>query len=122
MALLAQRAFWRGLLRDTLQLNDILTSFKSMEAAEQVALSVYKRVLERYPQASMAGWFCMFFLFVWLWSDVLPVLNIDLPVVAPSAPLYWRRAQWPKRSMTAAFCCGGLVSTPVLALRYTAQA
>lgn len=55
MALLAQRAFWRGLLRDTLQLNDILTSFKSMEAAEQVALSVYKRVLERYPQARMAG-------------------------------------------------------------------
>src|SRR5689334_280554 len=52
MALLAQRAFWRGLLRDNLMLNDILIRFKSMEAAEQVALSVYKRVLERYPQAS----------------------------------------------------------------------
>lgn len=53
LALLAQRAFWRSLLRDSLQLKDILTSFKNMEAAEQVAVSVYKRVLERYPQASI---------------------------------------------------------------------
>jgi hypothetical protein len=52
MALLAQRAFWRSLLRDSLRLTDILASFKSMEAAEVTAKYVYKRVLERYPQVS----------------------------------------------------------------------
>lgn len=49
MALLAQHAFWRSLLRDSLRLTDILASFKSMEAAEVTAKYVYKRVLERYP-------------------------------------------------------------------------
>jgi hypothetical protein len=52
MALVAQRAFWRSLLRDSLRLTDILASFKSMEAAEVTAKYVYKRVLERYPQVS----------------------------------------------------------------------
>lgn len=50
LALLAQRAFWRSLLHDSLNLTDMLASFKNMEAAEQTAVYVYKRVLERYPQ------------------------------------------------------------------------
>lgn len=37
-------------MRDSLQLSDMLASCKSMEAAEQTAIYVYKRVLERYPQ------------------------------------------------------------------------
>lgn len=52
MALLAQRAFWRSLLHDSLNLTDMLASFKNMEAAEQTAVYVYKRVLERYPHVS----------------------------------------------------------------------
>jgi hypothetical protein len=50
MALLAQRAFWRSILRDSLRLNDLLAGFKAMETAEQTSIYVYKRVLERYPQ------------------------------------------------------------------------
>lgn len=54
LALMAQRAFWRSLLRDSLKLTDMLASFKNMEAAEQTAIYVYKRVLERYPQVRPA--------------------------------------------------------------------
>lgn len=50
MALLAQRAFWRSLMHDSLKLTDLLAGFKAMEAAEQTSIYVYKRVLERYPQ------------------------------------------------------------------------
>jgi hypothetical protein len=45
--LLTQCAFWRSLLRDSLCLSDLLASFKAMEGAEQTAIYVYKRVLER---------------------------------------------------------------------------
>lgn len=39
-------------MRDGLRLDDMLASLKAMEAAEQISVYVYKRVLERYPQAS----------------------------------------------------------------------
>eukprot|EP00879_Flechtneria_rotunda_P032111 GHRR01035266.1.p1 GENE.GHRR01035266.1~~GHRR01035266.1.p1 ORF type:complete len:431 (+),score=120.72 GHRR01035266.1:122-1414(+) len=51
-ALLAQRAFWRSVMRDNLKLSDMLVAFRAMEATEQTAILVYKRVLDRYPQGN----------------------------------------------------------------------
>lgn len=43
LALLAQRAFWRSLMRDDLHLSDMLSAMRAMQQAEQTAICVYKR-------------------------------------------------------------------------------
>lgn len=43
VALLAQRAFWRLLMRDALHMSDVLAAMRLMQETEQTALYVYKR-------------------------------------------------------------------------------
>eukprot|EP00775_Hariotina_reticulata_P007054 gene7054-7268_t len=50
LALMAQRHFWNGLLRDSVAFEDMQRCVDRMESTEQRATSVYKRVLERYPK------------------------------------------------------------------------
>eukprot|EP00775_Hariotina_reticulata_P013181 gene13181-13312_t len=48
-ALMAQRAFWRSVLDDKLKLSNLLSQLGYLHKAEQKAMTIYKRVLERYP-------------------------------------------------------------------------